>query len=231
MDVLTVALIFIGGNMTRTVLRNTIRKKIGESTAAYFEDSDLDQWIEDAQLDIVWKAKCKRQRSLATTVASTVRYSLSTLVSDLLRIFKVRVYDSSTTDWTKVKFATQEFLDERFPGWMTANAGPPEYYVYDVELNEFILYPKADTDQVGTNYLEIYNSIKPTAIANDSASPDLPTMLHPAVIDYVVATGLAARGYEDIANNNWQQYYGKVKSYMTEREVEEDEEIIMRPMR
>ncbi len=217
--------------MTRTVLKTTIRKKLGETTAVFWEDSLLEQWIEDAQLDIVWRAKCKRQRSLVTTVASTVRYTLSTLVSNILRIFKVRVYDSVTTKWTKVEFSTQEELDARFPGWLSANAGPPEYYVYDTELNEFILYPKADTDQVGTNYLEIYNSIEPTAIANDDSSPDLPAILHTAVIDYVVATGLSSRGYEDIANNNWQQYYGKVKSYQTERDVEEDQELIMRPMR
>jgi hypothetical protein len=216
--------------VTRTILRTTIRKKLGEATAAFWEDSELNQWIEDAQLDIAWKCRCKRQRSLTTSVASTVRYTLSSLVSNCLRIFKVRIYDSSTTKWLPLDYATQDDLDRDYPGWESADASTPIKYVYDVELNEFILYPKADSNHVGTNYLEIYNCPKPTAIANDAAEPDIPTVLHLAVIEYVVATGLETRGYQDIADTHWKSYDGKVVGYMNQRDIEEDEEIQMRPV-
>jgi hypothetical protein len=103
------------------------------------------------------------------------------------------------------------------------------YYVYDVELDEFILYPKADTYHVGASYLELYNCPKPTAIASDASSPDLPATLHPAVIEYVVATGLESRGYQDIADDHWKIYEGKLLGYMGQRDIEEDEEIQMVP--
>lgn len=213
--------------MTRLVLRTTIRKKLGETSEVFWADTDLNQWIEDAQLDIVWKTRCKRQRSLATTIASTVRYTLSSLVSSCLRIFKCRIYNSSTTKWRVLELKNQDDLDRENSEWESADASTPMYYLYDVELDEFILYPKADSDHVGTSYLELYNCPKPTALVSDSLSPDLPTTLHPAVIEYVVATGLESRGYQDIANDHWTKYDAKLNGYMTQRNIEEDEDIIM----
>jgi len=183
--------------------------------------------MEDAQLDIVWRVRCNKQRSTATSVASTVRYTLTDLVTGILRIFKVRIYNSSTAKWSRLPQRTYEWLDNNYPQWESADAGVPICYVYDVNLDEFILYPKADSDHVGTNYIEIYNSAKPTAISSDAASPDLPAVLHTAVIDYVVATGLESRGYQDIANVNWQMYHSKLKSYWSEITWEEDQEVQM----
>jgi len=217
--------------MTRTILRTTIRKKLGESTAVFWADTDLNQWMEDAQLDLVWKAKCKRARSTATSVASTVRYTLSDLISSCLRIFQCKVYNSSTEDWSKVTLKTRNWLDANYPHWDSADTGTPMYYAYSTLEDELILYPAADSDHVGADYIEFYNSTNPTIMSSDGASPDLPTVLHPAVIDYVVATGLESRGYQDIANTHWQMYFSKLKSYMTERELEEDEELVMRPSR
>ena len=213
--------------MTRTIIRDTVRKKLGETTAVFWTDSILNQWIEDATLDIVWRAKCNKQRSTATSTASTLRYTLSDLVTDILRIFKVRVYNSATEKWIRIPQRTQEWLDTNYPHWESSDAGVPLCYIYDTEIDEFIIYPQCNSDHVGTDYIEFYNSAKPTAISADGGSPDIPAVLHPAVIDYVVATGLDSRGYTDIANNTRQLYFSKVKSYMIERDWEEDEEIIM----
>lgn len=214
--------------MTRTVLRTTIRKKLGEATQVYWLDTDLDQWIEDAQLNIVWRTLCNKQRTVATTTADTVRYTLSSLVPNCLKILRCRIYDSSNEDWTQIEQKTQEYLDRNYPNWMTADTSEPQFYVYDIELDELILYPAADSDHVGA-YLELYNVYKPTAVTSDGGEPDLPDTLHPAVVDYVVAMGLESRGYQDIANIHWQTYENKINRYYTDRGTEPDEEIIMRP--
>ena len=217
--------------MTRSVLRATIRKKLGETTAVYWQDSDLNQWIEDAQLDVVWQTRCKRQRTLATSVADTVRYTLTSLISNPLKVLSVRLYDSTSEKWRRLTQRTFDYLDKNYPEWESADPGQPIEYAYDVELNEFVLYPKADTAYVGTDYLEIYNVSKPTAIASDNASPDLPEVVHKAVIDYVVATGLESRGYQDIANVHWGFYSGRLANYMTKRDEQEDGEVVMHPER
>jgi trans-aconitate methyltransferase len=101
--------------------------------------------------------------------------------------------------------------------------------VYDRQVNEFILFPMCQTDYVGTGYLEVYNSTYPTVLDNDNQTPtDIPTMLQQAIIEWIVATGLEARGYQDIADNHWQKYTEKLASYLAQTNLEEDEEILMR---
>lgn len=214
--------------MNREVLRTTIRKKLGETTSSFWEDSILHQWMNEAQLDVVEESLCKRNNTTVTTVASTPVYTLSTLVPSCLKILKVRVYNSSTEKWDHCIQKGYDFLDMDYPGWEDADVSTPLFYVYNVEQDEFILYPAADSDHVGTNYLKLYTVTKPTTIATDAASPDLPETLHRAVIEYVVATGLESRGYQDIADNHWAKYYGLVQKYGLRQNDQPDEEIIMR---
>ena len=216
--------------MIRSTLRDTCRQLLGETTAVFWTDAMLNQWMEDGQLDLVWRTRCNRSRELVDPIASTVRYTLSTLVTNILRILDggVRVYNSDADTWEKLTQKTKEWLDQHYSGWETADTGIPSYYVYNMELDELVLYPAAQTSCVGTDYMEINSLTKPTAMTADANSPDLPAPLHVAVIDYVVATALSSRGYQDIADRYWAQYYAKLKSYMIERDIEEDNpEIIM----
>jgi hypothetical protein len=219
--------------MTRTVLRTTIRKKLGESTAVFWADTDINQWIEDAQLDITWKAKLNRTRGTFTTVASTARYDLSAILPNFLRIVDggVWIYDSTNTKWIKLDYATKEYMDATYEDWPNTAASQPFIYMEDADESILELYPTPDTAYVGTNYCRVYYSSKPTTISADIGSPDLPIVLHPAVIDYVVATGFETRGYGDIANDHWSKYYDKIKSYLIEKNNKEDEEIVMKNVR
>ena len=53
------------------------RKKLGETTSVFWSEDDLNLWAENSQLDIVWKAKCKRDRTTVSASDDTVRYALS----------------------------------------------------------------------------------------------------------------------------------------------------------
>lgn len=215
--------------MTRLQIKTTARKKLGEATSVFFEDTDLNQWITDAMIDIVWQTRCKRARSLVTPTADTLRYTLTTLLPNVLRIISVRIYSSDLLKWRRLIEKDYDFLDDRYPQWMSNDAATPLYYVYDREIDEFILFPKAQSDYVGTNYLEVYHSTLPIELTNDNQTPtDIPVQLHPAIVEWTVATGLEARGYQDIADDHWTKYAAKLQSYMSQRELEEDEEICMR---
>jgi hypothetical protein len=214
--------------MNRSVIRTTARKKLGETTAVFYEDSLLNQWAEDAQLDIVWKTLCNKARSTATPTADTVRYTLSTdILDNALKILSVRIYDGGSSVWRRLTHKTQQYLDRVYPQWQSSDAAPPRYYIYDIETDEFILYPKADSDNVSTDGLELYSVTKPTAMSSDSSSPDLPETLHPAVITYMVATGLESRGYQDIANTQWTVYSTQLSSYLALLGKEPDDEVVM----
>ena len=222
--------------MTRVILRSDIRKKLGEKTAVFWSDDELNEWMEQAQLDIVWKAKLKRIRDTFTTVASTARYQLSTIFPNLLRVVSggVWIYDSDILRWRKLFYKTKEYMDEFYPQWVNAPASKPIFYMEDTDEDMFELYPTPSSECVGTNYCRVYYSQRPTVMATDSSSPDLDKqgLLHPAVIEYVVATGFETRGYGDLANDHWTKYFDKIKAYLIEKEsYREDDEIIMKSYR
>lgn len=214
--------------MTRGEAKTTIRKKLGEVTEVFFVDTDLNQWITDAQIDLVWHTHCKRQRSLCTPTANTLRYQLSTLIPNVLRLISVRIYSSDLLKWRRLTEKNYDFLDQVYPQWMSNDASTPLYYIYDRELDEFILFPKAQSGYLGTGYLEIYNSPLPSTLTDDSQQLDLPVQLQPALLEWAVATGLEARGYQDIAESHWAKYKDKWIDYLGQKNTEEDEEIIMR---
>lgn len=217
--------------MTRLQIKTVARKKLGEATAVFFTEADLDQWFTDACIDVVWKSRCKRTRTLCTTTASTLRYDLTSLISNCLRIISVRIYSNSTLQWRRLTEKTYDFLDQSYPQWESYSAATPLYYVYDRQINnvgEFILFPMCQSDYVGTDYLEVYNSQYPATLTDDNQTPtDIPTMLQQAIIEWIVATGLEARGYQDIADNHWSKYTEKIASYLAQTNLEEDEEICM----
>ena len=222
--------------MTRLQVKTTVRKKLGEATAVFFEETDLNQWLEDAQIDLVWKTRCKRIRLLCDTVAASVtngnatglRYVLTSLMPNCLRIISIRIYSNQLLKWRRLFEKDYDFLDDRYPQWQSNDPATPLYYVYDREINEFILFPMCQTDYVGTGYLESYYSPLPTPLTDDAqVIQDIPVQLQQALIEFVVATGLEARGYQDIADSHWQKYEGKCTSYIAQRGVQEDEEITM----
>lgn len=221
--------------MTRLEIRNRIRKKLGETTAIFWTDAELDGWMEDAQKDIVWKAKLKRTRGTFTTVAATPRYTITAIFPNFMRVCDggVSIYNSSTTDWTKLTYETKDTMDTLYGDWVNAEAAEPIVYMEDLDENIIELWPTPQTVNVGTNYCRVYYCSIPTAMTVDANSPDLDVqgILHHAVVDYVVATGFESRGYWDIANDCWAKYYDKIKSYMIEKNTKEDEEIVLKNYR
>ena len=69
-------------------------------------------------------------------------------------------------------------------------------------------------------------------MSSDTATPTIPSGVHLAVVDFVVATGLEDRGWGERANDQWNKYKTKLKEYQTERRVErEDDKTIMKSYR
>jgi hypothetical protein len=88
--------------MTRGQIKTTARKKLGEATAVFFTEDDLNQWFTDGCIDVVWKSRCKRNRTLCDTQSNTLRYNLTTLIPNALRIISVRIYSNSNLQWRRL---------------------------------------------------------------------------------------------------------------------------------
>jgi len=222
--------------MTRREIRNLVRSKIQDLASRRIQNTDLDSWINDAGDDLAYKTKCLRTSTTATTTANA-EYTISTdIADDVLAITEVYLYMDGST-WKKLTPTTRTELDVLHDGWMSTDAAVPDEYWYDIQLDLLGLYPKANSDNQGADYLKVYYAQTFTALTADTSTPTLPTTLHFAMVDYVTAVALESMSSGDKssivrANNAWQTYYRKITSYLSESKREkEDEDIIMKGYR
>ena len=217
--------------MTRLDIRNLVRKRLGETTALFWSDSELNSWINDGCTDIAFRTKCIRTSSYLSPIAETAEYSLSLNVPYLLSINEVYYYSNATT-WVKLEPTSRTELDLLHPGWKSATSGAPTDYYYSREENIFGLYVKPNSTNAGTNYCQVYFTKEHIDMTTDTETPQLPENVQPAICDFVVAYGYEQRGWGDKANDAWQKYYSKLHDYQVERHREtEDDDLIMKNYR
>jgi len=221
--------------MTRKEIRTLIRTRIGEPIARYFQNLEIDTWINDAGNDIAFRTKCLRSTDLMTTT-SAAEYTISTDIDDdILSIYDVYLYRDGSK-WWKLDATTQDELDIIQNGWKSFDASTPTKYWYDVQLDALGLYPKPNSSNQGAGYVKVYVNQKFTHLTADSGTPVLPVPLHLAMVDYGTAIGLDARADKNAeivkSNNAWMQYYKKIQQYLSEsRREKTDEQLIMKSYR
>ena len=118
--------------MTRSNLRALIRKGLGETTAAFWTDAELNTWIDNACDDIAFRSKCIRAKGKMTTTTSTADYVLSSYFPTALAVLEVYYYQNAST-WQQLKPTTRDTMNVDHPGWKSASAGTPTEYYWDRE--------------------------------------------------------------------------------------------------
>ncbi len=217
--------------MTREEIRDLCRKRLGETTSAFWSDAELNTWINNAGHDIAFRTKCLRTNGTFTSVADTASYNLTTQFPKILTINEVYYYTDGTT-WQKLDPTSRTRLDAEHPGWQSVESGTPYEYWWDREENTIYLYVPPSSDQAGTDYVKLYYCYDYTDMSSDSTESGLPDRLHFAQVDYVVATGYETRGHGDKSNDAWSKYFKMLHDYQVERLREkEDDDLIMIPER
>jgi len=217
--------------MTRLQLRNLIRKRLGETTAAFWDDTELNQWINNAGHDVAYKTKCIKANGYITTT-SDGEYTLSNSFPNWLSVLRVYMY-SDAQNWIKLIQTDENRLDEEVPGWKNADASTPYKYYEDRERDLLGLFPTPNSTNQGTDYLQVYYANDFTDITSDEDDlltiHKIPFELQTAMGDWVVATGYETRGWGEKANDAWSKYASKLQHYVTERDTEKqvDEEALL----
>jgi len=218
--------------MTRLRIRDLIRKRLGETTSAFWTDTELNNWINDSGHDIADKVKCIKKNGVITTVESTSEYVLTDAFPRILSVYDVDFYQNGTT-WVKLPLVTRLTLDATNTGWRSAPDSTPDQYYTDREENLIGLYPSPNSNNEGA-YLRVYYSQDYTDMTSDDDTPtNIPFSLQEAMVDYVVSTGYETRGWGDKTNDAKEKYIRRLKSYMIQRDFEkqEDDQDVMKNYR
>ena len=247
--------------MIRSAIRDLARKRLGETTTAFWTDAEINDYINLGAKDLAQRTKCLRSKvtissvsvaaSSAVSSAASNEYTISDSISNFFAITEM-AFMQNGTDTVKLTPTTRESLDLTVTGWRSlvgrtlatttgtaqvttynyaANPSVPTHYYWNREEDIFGLYPPPNDDNEGA-YITAYYTYNHTDMTADSQSPTIPEPLHLGVVDFAVATGYDTRGWEEKANDAWQKYFARINDYMTERRVErEDEEIIMKSYR
>jgi len=209
--------------MTRAEIRALVRKGLGETTASFWDDTELNTWIDDGGYDLSFRTKSIRSNGYITTTSTVGEYTISTaLAADVLTVLDVYYYVGGAT-WTKMALMSREELDTRYPSWRSDTAGTPSIAYFDMEEDMIGFYVAPGEDQYGTSYARVYYATKFTDLALDTSVPTLPTYLHRAIVYYVIAYGYEQRGYGDKSNDAWTKYAAMITTYMGERTANKDQ--------
>jgi len=83
--------------MTLKEMRDLARKRLGETTAAFWSDAEINGWINLGCKDIAFRSKCLPDTVTFTPTTDTAEYTLSTVVPDCISIT-----EESTTNAAEV---------------------------------------------------------------------------------------------------------------------------------
>jgi len=247
--------------MTRKEIRDVARKRLGETTSAFWSDSELNLYINLGCKNIAWRTKCLRDigfiniQSCEPNITAEVKteWVISVALDPLAFAINEVYFKRENKDYKRLEPSSREELDIESEEWMSlvgwtyTDGGGTIHYNYESETSEPLqyywsreednigIYPPPNDEHDGAP-LKIYYSKDHTDIADgsggDAQSPTLPTNLHLAAIDYTVASGLEDRGWGERSNDHWNKYMKKIQDYFVEKGTErEDEEIIMKNYR
>lgn len=240
--------------MNRGTIRDRIRKKLGETTSAFWTDTEIDDYINDGCRDIAFRTKCIRANvyysttdctqtsavAPATGTSGTTEVSLLSISPDIYSILEVYFHEDGA-NWIKLDPTSRTELDIENQGWKDAvgytkvdgaityynydnEAGTPIKYYWDREEDLFGWWVPTDTEQTNTNNMRIYYCKQHADLSGDNDEPTIPEPLQLAIIDYGIAQGLEDRQWLDRGNDRWDKYFKRLNSYMTERIREVEDE-------
>lgn len=237
-------------------LRDLSRKKMGETTAAFWTDDEVNLFINEACRSIAHYTKCIRRNAYISTsdctqntVSAKTNEITLTIIDSLIDAPYEVYFLSNGINWIKLDLTTRSELDQEYTGWRdsvgytytdpssgaitynkSARPAQPLFYYFDTEENLFGWYPPTDTDNTLTSNLRVYYTKRPVTVSADADVPELPEQLHLCITDFACSMAFETRGIIDRANDYWRKTHERMLMYIAERGRErEDEEILMRP--
>lgn len=210
--------------MNRGEIRRLARKRLGETTAAFWTDDELNGWFNDAGHDIALKTNAIKDVGDIASVEGVAEYKLTTYFPDILSVERV-YFKMDGKNFLPLTKQNHKEMDILFPGWLSFDSATPQNYLYEYERNKTLtLSPKPNASNAGTGYIRIYYSKDFTDVTADTTVISFDAILQKAMCDYIVAYGYEARGYLTKASATWKEYDRKILGYKALKGMNDDDD-------
>lgn len=158
-------------------IKRRVTNILGDDAKIVFEDIDLVDMINDAQVDICRKTGLLVSEQLYSLSTTTPSWAIPADCIEILRAVMngQKLYK---TTWQEV-----DTLDPSKDSGTTRGV-PDRFYVMG---NKITFYPYTSTNT--TNNIRVVYSCTPTVLVNDTDTPDIPLAYHEDIVIRVVARG------------------------------------------
>ena len=170
-----------------------VQRSFGDDTASQITATDINRWINEAQLDIARKTDALLE---TTTIPTVVGQSAYVLPGDFLRVDRVS-FDA------KVLYKTNsQELDSKNPNRSASDArraAPVEFYVRRKNIN---IYPAPE--KVGSLTIEWVG--RPALVTPPTDTPEVPVEYHAMLARYALSRAYELDGMHQEATTTMTEY-------------------------
>lgn len=173
-------------SITVQTIIDRVRYDLNETTAAFWSDTELQQWTNEAIWEINSKTRCL-EKAVFTQALAEDDYDYS-ITGDWLSIETI-LHDSgvttgdSDTNEAQRRLYTLKRIDIRNYGHTRETGRPKQYAVWNDML---YVWPIPDSDQSGTTLI-IFSIDLPTSITSASSAIETPAYFDHSILNYVKA--------------------------------------------
>lgn len=169
--------------MNLTELRSRVRTVVEDSSGAYVTEGEIDDWLNEAQLDLAARLKLLQAELSSTMGAAGTSVANGTI--DL---------PSGFVSAISLRFSTSdvEFVDDDYFWGASDESGSLSNPIARVFNDKIEIYPAAES---GTAFKLRYTK-KPTDLSAGADIPALPEELHKKMVRYAQAHARLKEGYE-----------------------------------
>lgn len=193
---------------TLGTIRTNVRSRIDETSARFWQDSELTNWINDACNDIARRSEVLMATTTINTVANTQQYALP---NDTLRVYRVEWSRDGATGSNVIPLEYRDFnsMDSVWWSQQKTSKGDPYWFTmwgFPPNLN-LVAYPTPDATV--TAGLKVYYYRLPAAAVTGGDTVECPAGWEDLITDYCEFNAWRKDG-----NPAWQEAKGLYEEKM-----------------
>jgi len=169
-------------SLTVLDIKTRVKRKFGDEAGVQLTDADIVRMINDAQRNIVARNDSLLEKSAtADTTSGTQEYSFP---SDLLKFKSLSYKGIGDIAYRPMKGMTLNELNMYVDSWDGNTSTLAVPIVYAIHAAKFQVYPVPSDSVIAA--FKIYYNRAPVDVSLDTDIPDLPSIYHSIVMDFVL---------------------------------------------